>query len=1462
VLKRRADAERDGDRIYAVIDAVGGSSDGRHLGLTAPRKEGQQLAVRRAYEQAGYGPDRVGLVEAHGTGTVVGDRTELATLTETFTDHGAGLGAAVLGSVKSQVGHTKCAAGVVGLVKIARSVYHGVLPPTLHLEQPQRGWDGSSSPFRFLSSAQPWPASERHAAVSAFGFGGTNFHAVISSTPGADSPSHGVGPWPAELVLLRGATRAEAQKRAATLADVAAQVAAADPTGQRHRLRDLAYTVSVGHDTGPVGDRAAVQIAVVARSWDDLAARLRAAAAGEEDRSGVFLASPGPEEGPEGVAFVYPGQGSQRPNMLAELFVAFPWLNSTLDAGRAWLAPMFPPAAHTSDERAAQIAEITATGNAQPALGIAEAALTAIWARLGLRPDAAAGHSYGELAALAAAGCFDLPTLLAISAARAAAMTEAAAALGDDAGTMAAVSLGGRELADLLDPTAGVVIANLNSPRQSVISGPTAAVTAAVASLAAQDVGTRPLSVACAFHSPLVSEGAARFHGDLQQTPWQSPTIPVIAGASAAAYPDDPDAARALLAQGIASPVRWVEQVEALYASGVRTFVEVGPGRVLTHLVETVLKDRPHLAVASDVAGEHGITRLLLACARLAAAGTPVDPRVLFDGRAQTVDVDRLPLPHPGWTVDGHLVRQADGAVVTGALQPADTVPTIATVAPAGTGLGMGDDEARETTVLGYLQSMQAAISAQRDVMLRYLGDTTPSPADLGPAAPSQGAPISARAAKGTETRALDTTPVGAATSETPSETPSEAAAVTAAASGGRWAALDVSGLLLEIVSERTGYPPSMLDADADLEADLSIDSIKRLEILSELLGRVGLGAAGGDDSLIEEVTRIKTLGGIVAWIAAHQGNDLDLDAGIPAAVEGAVDAAEAGTAAQPATTSFASPTPAAPIGRYTLEPVELPAPIASLSMLGRRAAIVVHEGSPTAVALAEQMTAAGASVVVARLGSASQAPDVVALDLVRQVEVVVYLGALEPGAEGDARASFAMWQAAGGGTATRWVAVTVDGGLTAELGGLPAAGQPVRRPTGLAGLLKVAALEQTGLTTRTVDLDGGLVTLDPAVAAERVLAEIEDPEGPVDVAWSDQRRTTHTLRLTAVPGTPDAAGLAMLESHSDEPWPEGSVEGLGPDSVVVLTGGARGITAAVAKGLYDRFGARIELIGRSSLDVAEDPRLDHAHDLNALRRRMAETTQGAQPSWIDATARAVLARREARATLEALAVAGAQVRYHSVDVADRSAVTAVMEDVYRRHGRIDAVIHGAGIIDDRLMADKDPERFAAVYATKVDAARAILDALRPGPVLVALFASVSGVFGNRGQADYAAANAALDALARCYDHRDGRRVVAIDWGPWSGAGMVTDSLARDYQRRGVELVDLDGGVAVMLDVLEHPAATPGQLVVMAGPGPLAWSSPEGVIAGPVTAGPVTAEPVAEPVEAYGRTRLEAARIG
>ncbi|MFE6133603.1 beta-ketoacyl synthase N-terminal-like domain-containing protein, partial [Streptomyces sp. NPDC056437] len=423
VLKRLADAERDGDRIYAVVQAVGASSDGRSLGLTAPRPEGQRRALDRAYARAGIEPADIGLVEAHGTGTVVGDSAELSVLTEVF--GGGETGFCSLGSVKSQLGHTKCAAGLAGLIKAVRAVHCGVRPPTLHLTGPNADWTAETSPFFFDTEARPWaaPAGSRRAAVSAFGFGGTNYHAVLTGYAEAEEPEHGLDVWPAELFLFRGADRQAAVRAVDRLT---ARLEQNDAAGRPWPLRDLAAEVST--QEGPV------QVAVVAAGLDDLAEKLSRArefAAGD----GVHVPQEGRETGR--TAFLFPGQGSQRPGMLGDLFIAFPRLRSVLhDADPHCVAAMFPPAAFNAEERQAQRAAVTDTRTAQPALGLTGTAAHRLLTSLGVRPDCTAGHSYGELVALWAAGAYDTATLLRLSDRRAAAILAAA---GDDPGAMAAV---------------------------------------------------------------------------------------------------------------------------------------------------------------------------------------------------------------------------------------------------------------------------------------------------------------------------------------------------------------------------------------------------------------------------------------------------------------------------------------------------------------------------------------------------------------------------------------------------------------------------------------------------------------------------------------------------------------------------------------------------------------------------------------------------------------------------------------------------------------------------------------------------------------------------------------------------------------------------------------------------------------------------------------------------------------
>jgi NAD(P)-dependent dehydrogenase (short-subunit alcohol dehydrogenase family) len=266
---------------------------------------------------------------------------------------------------------------------------------------------------------------------------------------------------------------------------------------------------------------------------------------------------------------------------------------------------------------------------------------------------------------------------------------------------------------------------------------------------------------------------------------------------------------------------------------------------------------------------------------------------------------------------------------------------------------------------------------------------------------------------------------------------------------------------------------------------------------------------------------------------------------------------------------------------------------------------------------------------------------------------------------------------------------------------------------------------------------------------------------------------------------------------------------GLSERSVVLLTGGARGITSRVARGLAATAGCHVVLWGRTPLPAdAEDSATAGAADAAALRRALIEAGETV-PARVEAEVRRILAEREIRASLAGLRKHAASVEYSCVDVRDPGAVADAMAALKQRHGRLDGVVHGAGVLDDRLIADKTVDGFNRVWETKVDGARALAAALDPDLRFLVLFGSVSGVFGNRGQCDYAAANDALDTLARSWEGRFAGRVLSVDWGPWApvdgaGDGMVSDELLRSYARQGVAALHPDDGVRALLDELAH----------------------------------------------------------
>ncbi|BDV42216.1 hypothetical protein GURASL_11390 [Geotalea uraniireducens] len=884
VIKRLADAERDGDRIYAVIRGIGSSSDGKGDAIYAPSATGQRKALHDAYQRTGVSPATIGLVEAHGTGTKVGDAVEVKALREVYGTAPAPWCA--LGSVKSQIGHTKAAAGAAGLIKAALALHHKVIPPTIKVQQPLVEVTAADTPFYLPTDKRPWltagPAPRR-AGVSAFGFGGSNFHVVLEEY----RPTKPAIDWDGTVQLLAFS--------GATAGELATALAGIPTDAPWSELRAAAAASRATFDAAAP----CRLVLVVERNRTKLGPLLANARALLEKNSagpwstpdGSFFAT-GPRPGKLGMLF--PGQGSQYPGMLRDLACRFPGLFDTLataDAGFAaehdrQLSELIYPLSPFTDSAAAREEALRATEAAQPAIGATSLGALKILQAFAVVPEAVAGHSYGELTALCAAGRLDEPAFHRLSRLRGRLM---GAGNGDKGGMLAvAASLASVEKI-LADERLDLVIANRNAPTQAVLSGSSAEIERAAAVFAARDIPAKRLPVAAAFHSPLVADAAAPFLAALADVELPAGELPVYANSTAAVYPDDGEAARALLANQLAKPVEFVAEIEALYAAGVRTFIEVGPGSRLTGLVKAILGEREHLAQALDSsAGKRsGVADLGRLLAQLTVLGYDTRLTAWDDGYrpappakkpAMTVPISGANYvqprpPRPAASPARPATTAIPAAVLPAASAPANTVPPLpAVTAPAGPAPAAPLAEALRTTrdSLALLQKMQEETA---QLHRRFLDGQEEAAKTFQTLLEQQqrlllGGTIPAATATGAITTSLPAAvqpPPPAVTAPATAPVPAMATPATTVAPAVTAPTSAVTETLLAVVSEKTGYPVEMLELEMGLDSDLGIDSIKRVEILSAIAERLPNAPAIGP----EHLGTLRTLGEIAAHLAA-----------------------------------------------------------------------------------------------------------------------------------------------------------------------------------------------------------------------------------------------------------------------------------------------------------------------------------------------------------------------------------------------------------------------------------------------------------------------------------------------------------------------------------------------------------------------------------------------------------------
>lgn len=619
LLKRLEDAQRDGDKIYAVIKGIGTSSDGRYKSIYAPRKEGQVKALERAYDDAGFSPATVGLMEAHGTGTMAGDPTEFGSLRDYFSQHDTKKQHIALGSVKSQIGHTKAAAGAASLIKTALALHHKILPATININEPNPKLNIENSSFYLNTQTRPWIKAEgespRRAGVSSFGFGGTNYHVVLEEYEAEQQNSyrlHGV----ASEVLLFGANHAELiSKLEATFNNLQANDG------------DRSYSQLVLDCQSLTIPKTAARIGFVAENLAEACKLIKAAidllknkpdAISWEHPQGIYYRANGIELGGKVVA-LFSGQGSQYLEMGREAVMNFPSLRSLYGKmdkllKESNLQPVseivFPRFTFDEVEKKAQIAALQSTEYAQPAIGVFSAGLYGILQQAGFKADFAAGHSFGELTALWAAGVLSEDDYLFLVKSRGQAMG-APKDPDHDAGSMLAVKEDISKIEPVVKQFPKVSIANFNSPTQIVLAGPKLEIQKVQDACQKLGYSAVLLPVSAAFHTPLIAFAQKSFAIATKSVTFKNPQIPVFSNVTGKHYPHDATAIQKNLESHLASSVLFKQEIENIYAAGGYCFVEFGPKRVLSNLVKDTLGDRPHLTISLNPSSSKNSDRSL-----------------------------------------------------------------------------------------------------------------------------------------------------------------------------------------------------------------------------------------------------------------------------------------------------------------------------------------------------------------------------------------------------------------------------------------------------------------------------------------------------------------------------------------------------------------------------------------------------------------------------------------------------------------------------------------------------------------------------------------------------------------------------------------------------------------------------------------------------------------------------------
>ncbi|WP_217206805.1 type I polyketide synthase [Streptomyces sp. AC550_RSS872] len=1313
LLERLSDARRCGHPVLAVLRGSAVNSDGASNGLTAPHGPAQQRLITQALADAGLRAGDVDVVEAHGTGTRLGDPIEAQALLATYgQDRTEPLW---LGSVKSNLGHTQAAAGVAGVIKTVQAMRHGTLPRTLHADPPTPHVDWSSGRVELLTEPRPWPSSgrPRRAGVSAFGIGGTNAHVILEEAPGAEKP---VGPQdtaaapPVPWLFSAAdepALRAQAQRLAAEVAN--------GPALSTASTADIAYALAVSRSA--LSHRAIVPAGDRTRMLEALTALAQG-----RDAPGVVrgLADPAIR-----TAFLFTGQGAQRPRMGAELHAAFPVFAETFDDVCRHLDDRLPQplsAVLSAEPGSPEAAVLDRTDFTQAGLFAFEVALFRLLESWGVRADRLVGHSVGELAAAHVAGVLDLPDAATLVAARGRLMRAL-----PDGGAMAALEATEKEAATVLTEFGTqVAIAAVNGPRTVVISGERDAVRAAAARFEARGRKAVRLRVSHAFHSPLMDPMLEELRAVAGQLTFRPPRVPVVSTVTGRLAEPAELCSPEYWTRQARLPVRFADAVRRLADDGISAYLELGPAPALTAAATDSLTDASTSGAVLAVAtrgGAYEPETLLSAVARLHVAGAAVDWRAVYArSGARRVDLPTYAFQRQRYWLDAPPPTAADAGPLLGpAFSVPDTERTVLTgVLSLAAHPWLADHVVAGRVIVPATVFVEMAVRAGDEVGCAAVDDLVMlTPLALpGSAGVRVQVVVGAREDSGRRSLDLYSRP-----EESDEDTP-WTRNVTGQLGLGRAAAesepdpwpprdaeaVDLTDAYTALADAGLTYGPAFQGVGAlwrrgdDVFAEVRLPASQAAEA-----GRFGLHPALFDAALhaplLAGPADVSAVRVPFAW------------SGVNLHASGATRLRVRVTSTGPDTVSV---TMSDPSGRLvarveSLATRELPAGQADMTGEGtdgiaRRAllrpdwvALELPGGAedracavrgPDELNLAEFLSdAPNLEFVAVTAVTASASASVIGSDPLSAVHELT----------GSVLKVLQDWQDDPGTAGSRLVVVTRD------------ATAPVPDLAGAAvwGLVRAAQSELPGRVV-LVDVDGrpeSLRILASAVATGEPQLRIRD--GQVTVP-----------RLALAGDTSDTGA------------------GLDADGTVLITGGTGALGAQLARHLVVEHGVRHLL----------------------LTGRRGPQAPGA---------------RELRGALEEL---GARVGIVACDAADRAALAEVVQGCEPPLG---AVVHAAGVLDDGVLDSLTPERMAAVLRPKADAAWHLHELTRDmGLSAFVMFSSVSGLLGRAGQGNYAAANSFLDALA----HRraaEGLPTLSLAWGPWEhAAGMAAGQLQQRPQAR------------------------------------------------------------------------------